>query len=170
MGVTYSISKLIAADRVFEHALHKQLSEMDYVMNPWVGRFDQFVDDFYTSNDWDRVKFGVHRAIDLQSQRELSLTHIAKKAELLTANLLNGDFRLLLADGRSTNFEKIMLDRLQEFNCAAIMINAAVSAICLAMCAFNRKRSDTIDRIMHSQCIAPGLTLHVFGYSTLSGS
>lgn len=171
MGVSTAVDKQIAADKKLGENITNQQSVMDTKMQPFVAKFEPFVAKFYDDNKWTGHKIiGKGFRHDVQSQTTFSLKEISAlirktATDLLAGNVggfINAPTEQVQAAGKSA--KAVSLDG-PDF-----IVSAVVATISAVMGLFTFHSEGQIVEGMESHRIAPGLTLHAYGFSATAAA
>lgn len=171
MGVSTAVDKQIAADKKLGDNIANQQSLMDTSMQPFAEKFDPFVLKFYQDNKWTGFK-GIGKGFrhDVQSQTTFSLEQITDliretAKDLLAGNIggfINAPTEDVQAAGKAA--KSVSLDG-PDF-----IVSAVVATISSVLGLFTFHSEGQVSQGMESHRIAPGITLHAYGYSATTSA
>lgn len=169
MGQDAVATKMLA-DGKFATDIANELGIINEKMKPYADTFPAFVAEFYSGNKWSFKVLGKEVKTDYQSQATFSLANISAAITVIAKNILAGGKALTGADPSATAKDLAAAGG----NIAVVGIDTAVTAavacITSVMGLFDTSAKGSISQGMESHRIAPGLTLHAYGYSTISGA
>jgi outer membrane murein-binding lipoprotein Lpp len=171
MGVSTAVDKQMAADTKLAENIAHQQSLMDTSMKPFVETFDPFVLKFYEDNKWNGHKvIGRGFRHDVQSQTTFSLEQISTLIQETAKDLLAGNVGAFInapsedvkAAGKSA--ANVSLDGTD------FIVSAVVATISSVLGLFTVHSEGQVSQGMESHRIAPGMTLHAYGYSATAAA